>query len=119
MRRVFIDAADWVMVPNVIGMGVHADGGAMMTKPYISGGAYISRMSNFCSSCVYDPKKRTGENACPFTSLYWNFLHEHREELVKNPRIAQQVRGLDRLSDLDETIERSREVLEKFSQGLI
>ena len=119
MRRVFIDAADWVMVPNVIGMGVHADGGAMMTKPYISGGAYISRMSNFCSSCIYDPKKRTGENACPFTSLYWNFLHEHRQELVKNPRIAQQVRGLDRLSDLDQTIERSHEVLEKFSQGLI
>ena len=119
MRRVFIDAADWVMVPNVIGMGLHADGGAMMTKPYISGGAYISRMSNFCSSCIYDPKKRTGEDACPFTSLYWNFLHQHREELIKNHRIAQQVRGLDRLSDLDETLKRSQDVLEKFSLGQI
>ena len=119
MRRVFIDAADWVMVPNVIGMGLHADGGVMMTKPYISGGAYISRMSNFCSSCIYDPKKRTGENACPFTSLYWNFLYENRETLIKNPRISQQVRGLDRLNDLDETLKRAEEVKRKFSAGEI
>ena len=119
MRRVFIDAADWVMVPNVIGMGLHADGGAMMTKPYVSGGAYISRMSNFCASCIYDPKKRTGDDACPFTSLYWNFLHENRETFIKNPRIAQQVRGLDRLSDLDETLVRAKEVREKFSQAEI
>lgn len=117
MRRVFIDAADWVMVPNVIGMGLHADGGAMMTKPYISGGAYISRMSNFCGSCVYDPKKRTGEDACPFTSLYWSFLHEHRATLSKNPRISQQVRGLDRLTDLEETLKRAAQVKQKFSRG--
>ena len=61
MRKTFIDASDWVMVPNVIGMGVHADNGKMMTKPYAAGGAYISRMSNYCSSCAYDPKLRTGE----------------------------------------------------------
>ena len=117
MRRVFIDAADWVMVPNVIGMGVHADGGAMMTKPYISGGAYISRMSDYCTGCPYDPKLRAGEKACPFTSLYWAFLHDNREVLIKNPRIAQQVRGLDRLSNLEETLTRAYEVRESFSRG--
>lgn len=58
MQSAFIDASDWVMVPNVIGMGVHADGGTMMTKPYAAGGAYISRMSNYCGSCVYNPKER-------------------------------------------------------------
>ena len=71
MRRVFIDATDWVMVPNVIGMGLHADGGLMMTKPYAAGGAYISRMSNYCKGCSYNPKLRIGDDACPFTTLYW------------------------------------------------
>jgi deoxyribodipyrimidine photolyase-related protein len=69
MREVFIDANEWVMVPNVIGMGVHADGGQLMTKPYAAGGAYISRMTQFCKGCVYDPKLRVGDNACPFTTL--------------------------------------------------
>ena len=69
MREVFIDASEWVMVPNVIGMGVHADGGQMMTKPYAAGGAYISRMSNYCKGCAYNPKLRVGEDACPFTTL--------------------------------------------------
>ena len=65
MRRVFVDAADWVMVPNVIGMGVHADGGRMMTKPYAAGGAYISRMGRYCGSCAFDPRKRTGDGRLP------------------------------------------------------
>lgn len=119
MSEVFIDAYDWVMVPNVIGMGVHADGGAMMTKPYAAGGAYISRMSNYCKGCKFDPKLRTGESACPFTTLYWDFLDRNREVFAKNHRMAQQVRGIDRLSDLDQLRERALEVLEGLSKGEI
>ena len=119
MRERFIDAADWVMVPNVIGMGVHADGGRMMTKPYAAGGAYISRMGTYCKGCAYDPKQRTGERACPFTTLYWDFLDRHRDEFARNHRMAQQVRGLDRLADLDAVRVRAREVLERLSAGTI
>ena len=119
MREVFIDASEWVMVPNVIGMGVHADGGAMMTKPYAAGGAYISRMSNYCKSCEYNPKLRIGESACPFTTLYWDFLDRHRETFVKNHRMSQQVFGLNRLSDLPELKVRAQEVLKGLEQGTI
>ena len=119
MRNSFIDASDWVMVPNIIGMGVHADGGQMMTKPYASGGAYISRMSNYCKSCIYDPKKRVGEDACPFTTLYWNFLAEHEATFAKNHRMAQQLAGLHRLSDLDQISERAKQVLAGMDKGKI
>jgi deoxyribodipyrimidine photolyase-related protein len=119
MRERFIDAAEWVMVPNVIGMGVHADGGRMMTKPYAAGGAYISRMSQYCSSCIYDPKKRIGDSACPFTTLYWDFLDRNREVFSKNHRMFQQINGLKRLSDLPELRERAREVLAGLDKGEI
>jgi deoxyribodipyrimidine photolyase-related protein len=119
MREVFIDASEWVMVPNVIGMGVHADGGQMMTKPYAAGGAYISRMSNYCKPCVYDPKMRTGETACPFTTLYWDFLDRHKEAFAKNHRMSQQIFGLKRLSDVPQLRERAHEVLEGLSAGKI
>ena len=119
MREVFIDATEWVMVPNVIGMGVHADGGAMMTKPYAAGGAYISRMSNYCKPCVYNPKLRVGEDACPFTTLYWDFLDRHKETFAKNHRMSQQIFGLKRLSDLPELKERAQEVLEGLDAGSI
>jgi deoxyribodipyrimidine photolyase-related protein len=119
MRESFIDASDWVMVPNVIGMGIHADGGAMMTKPYAAGGSYISKMSNYCKPCKYDPKKRVGDDACPFTTLYWDFLDRHREEFSGNHRMAQQLYGLDRLSDLPELRDRAREVVKGLEQGEI
>jgi deoxyribodipyrimidine photolyase-related protein len=119
MREVFIDASEWVMVPNVIGMGVHADGGQMMTKPYAAGGAYISRMSNYCKPCVYNPKLRTGDTACPFTTLYWDFLDRHKEAFAKNHRMSQQVFGLNRLSDLPELKIRAQEVLKGLEAGTI
>jgi deoxyribodipyrimidine photolyase-related protein len=119
MREVFIDASEWVMVPNVIGMGVHADGGKMMTKPYAAGGAYISRMSNYCKGCIYNPKLRTGEDACPFTTLYWDFLDRHKETFSKNHRMSQQVFGLNRLSDLPELKVRAQEVLKGLEVGKI
>ena len=119
MREVFIDASEWVMVPNVIGMGVHADGGQLMTKPYAAGGAYISRMSNYCKPCAYDPKLRVGETACPFTTLYWDFLDRHKETFAKNHRMSQQVFGLNRLSDLPELKLHAQEVLKGLEQGTI
>jgi deoxyribodipyrimidine photolyase-related protein len=119
MREVFIDATQWVMVPNVIGMGLHADGGTMMTKPYAAGGAYISRMSTYCKECAYDPKLRVGESACPFTTLYWDFLDRHKESFAKNHRMSQQVFGLNRLKDLPELRERAQQVLKGLDQGTI
>jgi deoxyribodipyrimidine photolyase-related protein len=119
MREVFIDASEWVMVPNVIGMGLHADGGAMMSKPYAAGGAYISRMGSYCKSCVYDPKLRVGETACPFTTLYWDFLDRHKETFVKNHRMSQQINGLKRLSDLEELGVRAQQVLDGLDKGAI
>jgi deoxyribodipyrimidine photolyase-related protein len=119
MREVFIDATEWVMVPNIIGMGVHADGGKMMSKPYAAGGAYISRMSNYCKGCEYDPKLRIGETACPFTTLYWDFLDRHKETFVKNHRMSQQVNGLKRLSDLEELRIRAKQVLSGLVKGTI
>ena len=119
MREVFIDATQWVMVPNVIGMGLHADGGAMMTKPYAAGGAYISRMSTYCKGCAYDPKLRVGETACPFTTLYWDFLDRHKESFAKNHRMSQQVFGLNRLKDLPELRERAQQVLKGLEKGTI
>ena len=106
----FVDAAEWVMVPNVVGMSLHADGGRMATKPYASGGAYIDRMSDYCSSCPYDRTKRTGDDACPFTTLYWDFLLRHSERFVRNPRIAAQVRSAERLSDADGVRARAADV---------
>jgi deoxyribodipyrimidine photolyase-related protein len=119
MRENFVDASQWVMVPNIIGMGVHADGGRLMTKPYAAGGAYINRMTQYCKGCVYDPKKRAGEDACPFTTLYWDFLDRHKDEFKKNHRMSQQVFGLNRLSDLPELRVRAQEVLEGLAKGLV
>jgi len=119
MREVFIDAADWVMVPNVIGMGVHADNGVMMTKPYAAGGAYISKMSNYCKGCFYDPKLRTGDTACPFTTLYWDFLDRNVEEFKGNHRMAQQLFGIGRLKDMPEVRQRAIAVLAGLDSGLI
>jgi deoxyribodipyrimidine photolyase-related protein len=103
-HRSFIDGYDWVMVPNVVGMSQHADGGVLATKPYVGGGNYINKMTDLCGGCVFDPKVRVGPKACPYTAGYWRFLHRHRERFVRNHRMRQMIRGLDRLSDLDELV---------------
>jgi deoxyribodipyrimidine photolyase-related protein len=98
---IYADALDWVQLPNTRGMSQFADGGIVGTKPYTSSGNYISKMANYCSGCSYDQKKRTGDNACPFNSLYWDFLIRHRPKLEKNPRIGMAYRTLDKLSKQD------------------
>lgn len=96
---VYADAYEWVELPNVHGMVLFADGGVLASKPYAASGAYIDRMSDYCASCRFSPKKRTGESACPFTLLYWNFLLTHRERLAANPRMALALKNIDRLSE--------------------
>jgi deoxyribodipyrimidine photolyase-related protein len=104
-REAFVDGFEWVMPPNVIGMSQHADGGMLATKPYSSGGAYIDRMSDHCRGCAFDPRKRVGEDACPFTAGYWAWTHRHRDLLAANNRTSRAVQGLWRLRDLDALLE--------------
>lgn len=96
---VYADAYEWVEAPNVIGMSQFADGGVLGSKPYVSSGAYIDRMSDYCKGCAYKVKQKTGEGACPFNLLYWQFLIRHREKFEGNPRMAQMYRTFDRMDD--------------------
>ena len=94
---VYVDAVEWVELPNTLGMSQYADGGVMASKPYVATGQYIARMSNYCQGCRFRPERRTGGDACPFTTLYWDFLARHEARLAKNPRMALQVKNLARL----------------------
>ena len=94
---VYVDAVEWVELPNTLGMGQFGDGGLMASKPYVASGKYIQRMSNHCKGCKYDPALSTGATACPFTTLYWDFLNRHEVLLKKNPRMAMQLKNLARL----------------------
>ena len=95
---VYADAYEWVELPNVSGMVLFADGGYLASKPYAAGGAYISRMSNYCGNCSYKVAKKTGEGACPFNYLYWDFLIRNRERLGGNARLGMMYKSLDRMA---------------------
>jgi deoxyribodipyrimidine photolyase-related protein len=90
----YVDAYDWVVEPNVLGMATYADGGLTATKPYVSGAAYINRMSNYCGHCAYDPKRSVGEGSCPFTALYWTFLERNEARLKGNFRLQMPYQSL-------------------------
>jgi deoxyribodipyrimidine photolyase-related protein len=95
---VYVDAVEWVELPNTLGMSQYGDGGLMASKPYIASGKYIQRMGNHCKGCRYDPAQATGPTACPYTTLYWDFLMRHETLLAGNPRMGMQVRNLARLT---------------------
>ena len=100
----YVDAYPWVMAVNSVGMALYADGGRMATKPYAAGGAYINRMSDYCKGCRYKPGVRVGPTGCPFTAGYWWFLDRNSQRLAGNARIAQPLRGLERLADRDDVV---------------
>jgi deoxyribodipyrimidine photolyase-related protein len=113
----FVDGAEWVMLPNVVGMALHADGGRMATKPYASGGAYLKRMTDHCEHCRFDPGHRIGDDACPFTTLYWDFLARNERDLRGNRRLGNQLASMRRLKDLSAVREHAVEVRRRLAAG--
>lgn len=118
---VYVDAVEWVELPNTLGMSQYGDGGLMASKPYIATGKYIHKMSNYCSACPKDPNKRTGPNACPFTTLYWDYLLRHEQKLRGNSRMALQVRNIARIKPTErEAIqETAGEIREQVKEGAL
>lgn len=110
---VYVDAVEWVELPNTAGMALFANGGRFTSKPYIASGAYIKRMSNYCSGCQYEPETRAGPNACPMTTLYWNFLDDHEASFAGSPRTALMVKNLQRMSADD------RAAVKKTAQAML
>ena len=99
---VYVDAVEWVELPNVAGMALFANGGRFTSKPYVASGMYVKRMSNYCHTCCYKPDVKYGSEACPITVLYWNFLIKHQESFAKNPRTSLMIRNLSKLSMADQ-----------------
>ena len=95
---VYVDAVEWVELPNTAGMALFANGGRFTSKPYVASGAYVKRMSNYCTDCQYEPETRVGAKACPMTTLYWNFLDQHEAAFADNPRTALMVKNLQRMT---------------------
>ena len=98
----YTDAIDWVSLPNALGMSQFADGGIVGTKPYCSSGNYINKMSNYCQGCRYDYRRRTGSDACPFTTLYWHFMDRHYDRLKDNGRLKFAMSNLRKLQSNSE-----------------
>ncbi len=105
---VYVDAVEWVELPNVAGMALHADGGRFTSKPYVASGAYIRRQSNYCAGCAYRPEARVGEHACPVSTLYWNFLDRHEQRLAASPRTLLMARSVARLGGAERAAIRAR-----------
>ena len=101
---IYVDAIEWVELPNVVGMALFANGGRFTSKPYIASGAYVKRMSNYCDRCQYKPDIRHGEQACPMTTLYWNFLINHQSEFNQNPRMRLMTANLSKISNEDQRL---------------
>jgi deoxyribodipyrimidine photolyase-related protein len=112
---VYIDAYEWVELPNTIGMALHADGGLLGSKPYAASGNYINKMSDYCKSCEFDVKQRTGPKACPFNALYWDFISRHKR-FAKNPRMANICRVYEKFDDAEKL--RIKESADAFLGGL-
>lgn len=113
---VYMDAFEWVELPNVSGMILFADGGYLASKPYAAGGAYINKMSDYCKNCVFSVKEKAGKSACPFNYLYWNFLLKHQGVFQNNPRMAMMYRQLKNMNlERLEQIQRDSDV---FLKGL-
>ena len=110
-----VDAYDWVMLPNVLGLVLHADGGYLATKPYAAGGGYIHKMSNYCEGCRYSPLKKTGPDACPFNSLYWDFYARHADTLRHNPRVSRVVSAWENRGSSDQ--QSVRQSAARFLEG--
>jgi deoxyribodipyrimidine photolyase-related protein len=110
---IYIDAIQWVELPNTRGMSQFADGGLVATKPYVSSANYIRKMSNYCSGCQYKASEKTGDSACPFNALYWNFLDAKKDLLAGNPRMGMMYRLLEKM-DADQL-----EALKKRAASII
>lgn len=118
---VYIDAFEWVELPNTLGMSQFADGGIIASKPYVSSGAYINRMSDYCGGCAYKVGQKTGEGACPFNALYWDFLERHRPRFARNARMGQMYRTWDKMApDHRATVlQDAAKILEKLDNGQV
>lgn len=112
----YLDAWEWVVLPNVLGMSTFADGGVLASKPYVSSGNYINKMSDYCKNCHYSVSKKTGEKACPFNYLYWNFVDKHREAFEENGRVSFMINMLNKKSD--EELNEIREDSERYIDAL-
>lgn len=110
----YLDAIDWVSAPNTIGMSQWADGGFVGSKPYCASGNYINRMSNYCKGCRYSPSEATGDDACPFTTLYWDFLDRHQKQFSSNNRMGMQLKNLDRKKNLTEITSQADRLKERL-----
>lgn len=115
----YLDAVDWVSLPNALGMSQYGDGGVVGTKPYVATGKYIQRMSPYCRGCKYDPSQAQGDEACPFTTLYWDFLARHGERFRSNRRMALQVKNVDRKdpAELEAIRKRARALKAMMTRG--
>ncbi len=113
----YVDAIDWVSLPNTLGMSQFGDGGLVGTKPYTSTGSYIDRMSNYCSGCRFDPSQRSGDSACPFTVLYWDFLDRHEQALRNNHRMGYQFQHLKKLRNSPELLAEIRRRAEAWREA--